>query len=521
VARKEIRLQYTGYVIFAAKLIGVATGLVFNFILARAIAPNSPEYGIWGNISTVIPYFTLLAGVVPFWVMRCVARGKEGSARTGLAINAVFAVISAAIYLAIMPIILPSLLSGAGISNPAAYLPFYLIVSFQIVELYLLGVFEPCIQACTPQSVGYALILQQLVRLVVGYVIMVPLGQPLLGAVVSIIIALSVQLVFYYRLLASELKQRIHWGYVKEWLKGSVLIIYSVVGGNVIAPIVFIMLFYYGTAQGMELYYIALQIANVITYASALSFALYPKLLTERKGEHVTDSMKTVMMFALPMTVGALALSSSYIILLRTETLNNFPGSEWVLIVLALDSLVTVVSGLYASVLTGVETVDKERMSFKSLGKSKLFLFYSLSYVHSAITIPISYWALTTFAYHQPLLAALSVVAINSTVRFAMFFVLVIMVRGMMKVTVPWRSIAKYAVASAAMGLVLALLPYSSRISITLLWTAIGGAVYLGVLMLIDKETRSLPRSVLGEMRAKGNRNSKSTSQQNENGTSG
>src|SRR3989304_9976479 len=105
-SRKEIRLQYTGYVIFAAKLIGVATGLIFQFMLARAIAPGSPEYGIWGNLNTVIPYFTLLAGIVPFWVMRCVARQEKGAAKTGLPMNLVFSLISTAVYLALIPLIL-------------------------------------------------------------------------------------------------------------------------------------------------------------------------------------------------------------------------------------------------------------------------------------------------------------------------------------------------------------------------------------------------------------------------------
>ena len=94
VAKQEIRLQYSGYVIFAAKLIAVATGLIFQFMLGRAIAADSPEYAIWGNINTVLPYFTLLAGIVPFWVMRCVARGKKGATKTGLAINLLFSVIS-------------------------------------------------------------------------------------------------------------------------------------------------------------------------------------------------------------------------------------------------------------------------------------------------------------------------------------------------------------------------------------------------------------------------------------------
>src|SRR3989304_2324793 len=112
--------------------------------------------------------------------------------------------------------------------------------------------------------------------------------------------------------------------------------------------------------------------------------------------------MKIVLMFALPMTVGVISLSSSYIILLRPGTA-MYPGAEWVLVVLALDSLVTVVSGIYGTVLSGVETVDRERLSFKSLVRSKLFRFYSLSYVHSAITIPTTYYVLTTYALQQPL----------------------------------------------------------------------------------------------------------------------
>jgi hypothetical protein len=499
VARKEIRLQYSGYVIFAAKLISVATGLIFQFMLGRAIAANSPEYGIWGNINTVLPYFTLLTGVVPFWVMRCVARGKEGATKTGLAINLLFSLITTAAYLVIIPLVLPSLLSEAGVANPAAYLPFYLIVSVQIIEVYLIGLFESCLQARTPQSVGYGLIVQQLFRVIIGYVIIIQLGQPLLGAVVSTIIALSVQAVYYFKLFAGELKQRIQWGYVKEWLKGSVLIVYSVVGG-VIANFVFIMLFYYGEFSSMDIYYAALQIANVITHAGFLSYALYPKLLTERRGEDVTTSMKTVLMFALPMTVGVISLSTSYIILLRPGTA-MYPGAEWVMVVLALDSLVTVVSGIYGSVLTGVETVDHERLSLKSLVRSKLFRFYSLSYVHSAITIPTTYYVLTTYALHQPLVAAFSVCVVNSVVRFAMFLILVIMVRGMFKIAIPWRSIAKYSLASAVMGAVLFLLPHTDRVSMTLAWTGVGGIVYLAVLMAIDKESRGLPKAIMREIR--------------------
>ena len=501
-AKREIRLQYSGYVIFAAKLLSVATGLIFQFMLGRSIAAESPEYAIWGNINTIIPYFTLLAGVVPFWVMRYVARGKEGAAKTGLAINLVFSLVTTTIYFLVIPLMLPSLLAEAGVANPEVYLPFYLIVSVQIIEAYLIGLFEPCLQARAPQSMGYGLILQQLFRVIVGYVIIIQLGQPLLGAVVATIIALAAQAALYAWLLADEWGQPLRWGYVKDWLKGSVLVIYSVIGG-VIANFIFIMLFYYGGYGSMDIYYAALQIANVITYSGSISYALYPKLLAEGKTEDITASLKSVLMFALPMTTGAIALSSSYIVLLRPETTALYPGAELVLIVLAVDALVSVVSSIYSSVVVGVETVDRERLSFKSLVRSRLFMLYSLSYLHFAITIPATYFVLTTFALHQPFLAAFSVCAINSTARFLMFLILTVIVRGMIKITVPWKSIAKYMLASAVMGGVLAVLPYTNRISATLAWTAIGGVVYLAVLMAIDKEARQLPKAVLQELKRK------------------
>ena len=497
----EIRLQYSGYVIFAAKLISVATGLIFQFMLGRAIAADSPEYALWGNINTILPYFTLMAGIVPFWVMRSVARKKEGAIKTGLATNFLFSLITTAAYFVIIPLVLPSLLSEAGVANPAIYLPFYLIVSVQIIEVYLMGLFESSLQARTPHSVGYGLILQQVFRVIIGYVLIIQLGQPLLGAVVSTVIALSIQAGYYFKLLSSELKQRIQWGYVREWLKGSVLIIYSVVGG-VIANFVFIMLFYYGGFSSMDIYYAALQIANVITYAGSISFALYPKILTDKRGEDVTTSIKTVLMFALPMAVGVVSLSSSYIVLLRPGTA-MYPGAELVLVVLAFDSLVMVMSSIYASVLSGVETVDREKLSFKSLIRSKLFRYFSLSYIHFAITIPITYYILTTYAFHQPLVAAFSVCLVNAIVRFAMFLLLVIMVRGTFKIIIPVRSIGKYSFASAIMGVVLFLLPYTSEISMTLFWTAVGGLVYFALLMAIDKEARSLPKAVLQEIRGK------------------
>jgi hypothetical protein len=213
VARKELRLQYTGYIIFAAKLIGVATGLIYQYMIARAT--TNQQYDIYFNLNDVLAYFTLLAGVVPFWVMRCVARGKEGATKTGFVTNLLVSIIFTIAYLAAIPFILPAL----GISGN--YLTLYLVASIQIVELYLMGLFESCLQAITPQAVGYGLLVQQVSKVALGYLLIIQLGQPLFGMIISTAIAIGVQIAYYSRLLAFEMRQKIQWGYVKEWLKGS------------------------------------------------------------------------------------------------------------------------------------------------------------------------------------------------------------------------------------------------------------------------------------------------------------
>jgi hypothetical protein len=288
---------------------------------------------------------------------------------------------------------------------------------------------------------------------------------------------------------------------VKEWLKGSLANIYTVIG-NQIANFIFILLFSLGGEGSRGIYGAAAIVVNVITYSSFLAFALYPKLLAEQKSEDVTMSLKTVLMFAIPMTAIAMALSSSYIVILRVELL-AISGAGIVLAILALDALVGVISGIYGSVLFGVDSVDKEKLTFRSMVRSKIFIAFSLPYVQSAITIPATYLVLTTYAFDQPLLAALSVCIINSIVRAVMFVVLFVVVRGMMRVTFPWRSVGKYTFASVVTGILLYLLPFSTSIAITLAWTAIGGLVYLAVLMVIDKETRNLPKAILGEIMRK------------------
>lgn len=491
--KKGIRLEYSGYVIFATRMLSVITSLIFALILGRELTSgNDPSYGLWYNIGDLMPWFTLMAGVLPFWAMRFAMRQREGSIKTGIFANLIMSAIAFAIYSLLVPLVTASL----GI-NPI-FLSAYFAAGVWIMESYMTSVLEASLQTKTPQVVGYGLIIQQVSLVALAYVFIVLFHQLLLGAVLANVLALVPQIIYYFGLLAPELKQRIRWEYVGEWLKASLINIYNIIG-NQIASIVFIMLFVFGSQDARGMFGAAGVVTNIIGYSSFLSFALYPKLLAEKKSEDITTSLKMVLMFAVPFTLGALVLSDSYITIITEK----YSAAALVLSVLAIDAFVAVLSNLFLNVLFGVETADEGKLSLKKLTKSRLFFAFSLPYIHALITIPTVFYFLTNFALNQPFQAALYVAIINSVAHFAMFLVLYVVVRKMVNIRVPWRILAKYVFAAVVMGTVLYVIPHPTKIIPTLVETAMGGGIYLALLIAIDKEARDLPGQILRELRGR------------------
>jgi len=50
-AKSEIRLKYSGLIVFASRLLSVATGIAFVLMITRSVSEK--QFGIWGNINDV------------------------------------------------------------------------------------------------------------------------------------------------------------------------------------------------------------------------------------------------------------------------------------------------------------------------------------------------------------------------------------------------------------------------------------------------------------------------------------
>jgi len=487
VSKNELRIQYSGLIIFGAQLISVVTGLAFTLLLTRTM--SKAEYGVWNNIYDVIGYFLLFSGFIPFWAIRFVARGKEGATKTAFVANLTVAIASAAAYIPLAPLIAAVL----HISQTSVYV----LASGLIVTTFAVNTLESCLRAKIPQAIGYGLLFEEAIKLSLAYLFIVRFHQLFIGAMLSLILSASFQTLFYLTLLSKDLRQKTQWSYVREWLKGSTALLYNALGVQ-LANFVFIMLFIYGTDIGRGDYGAAAIFATIIGYSSSLAFALYPKVLAENSLREVTGSLKTVLMFGLPLAAIVISMSPSLLTVMKTTYRDSWP----ILVVLSIDALISLLSTFYTNVIYGVEKLDEgAKIPLRKLVKSKMFKLLTLPYIQAAITLPTTLYILTQFANRQPVQAGTYVAIIIMAAHATLFLLTYLIMGTSATIVVPWKSIGKYVFASTVTAVILYLLPHPSTLVLTFATVILGAAAYTALMMAIDEDARTLVRSILQEIR--------------------
>jgi O-antigen/teichoic acid export membrane protein len=491
----EIRIQYSGFIIFAAQLLSVATGLAFTLLLTRNL--SEADFGVWSNIFTVTGYFTIASGLLPFWITRFAARKMEGAVKTGLSATILIALIAMAVYI---PFIFPYM-QAANTQTPI-YMAVYLLATLEILKVYLISLLESSLRAIKPQAIGYGLLVEEVAKVTIALALLFAFGfsQILPIAMVSLIFAAALQILYYIRLLAPFLKEKVHWNYLRQWLKGSTVNIYNAVGAQLLS-FTFILLFF--SAVGKEAtgdLQAAITFANIIGYASFVSYAVYPKLLTNSCSEdEVALSFRTTLMAAFPLATITLTMPASLLTILNTQYTEAVP----ILVLYTLDTFIILISNFYNSCILGAERLDEEgNVPLRELVRSKIFKVFTLPYIQAAIALPTAFYVLSQFTQSSSAVqAATYVVAILIGVQAVTFVWLYLTMRKSVRLKVNWRSVGKYLFAAALAALVLLVLPNTTTLTLTLGKALAGLATYIAVLLAIDAEARKLPPQILREIK--------------------
>jgi O-antigen/teichoic acid export membrane protein len=482
--KDEIRLRYSGFIVFTTQLLGVITGLIYTILLTRNM--TKAQYGIWTNIFDYTVYFLLFSSILPFWVTRFKARGHEGTVKTSAITQLLIGTISVVIYLPAIYLIS----NGIGTT---AYLLIYFIAGLNILTTYMVAVFESALQAIKPQTVGYGFIIQEIVKVVVALILILGLKQIFLGAIIGLVLGPVIQIFYYVFLLSDYFKEKAHWGHLKEWFKGSPAILYSAVG-TLLFSFVFILLFLYGGSVSRAYYQAALSFTTVVGYSASLAFALYPKLLANScNDEHVNQSFRTVLMLAIPLATITMVMSISFLTILSVSYSVAWP----VLIALTIDTLVVLIYNFYTSCLFGVEAFDAEgQISIRKLVRSKIFKVFTIPYIQAAIALPLTFFVLTRLHGVGSVQSTVAFVAILIGVHVSSLVGVYSFMKRSIRIPVAWRSIGKYALASLIMGVTLLLLPTTSTLLSTIAKAIAGFAIYVILLVAIDLEARNLVRLI-------------------------
>ncbi len=484
----NLRLRYSGLIVFTTQLLGVITGLIFTLLLTRSM--SVAEFGIWTNIFDYTPYFILVSGVLPFWVTRFTARDKEGTVVTGAVSQLFIAIIATVAYL-------PAIYFVSNAIGTIQYLPIYYIAGFYVLTFYLINVFEAALTATKPHATGYGFIIQEIVKVAVALIIILGFKQVFLGAILALVIAPAAQTVYYTILLRRYFKEHISWSYLKQWLRGSPALLYNLAGTQLLA-FVFILLFVYGGTEARAYYQAALSFTTIVGYASSLAISLYPKLLANVcSKEEVSLSFKTVMMLAIPLATLTMAMSVSFLTVLNTAYAAAWP----VLIALTVDTLITMLIMFYSSYLMGIEAFDAGgEIHLKELLKSRIFKLFSIPYIQAAVALPVAYYVLTQLPTDGPVTTALAIVAVLITVHLCTFIGVGVLARRSLQVPVAWRSLAKYIFGALVMGAVLYLAPATTTLVATIAKTLAGFGLYLAIVLAIDEQARELIRLIWREI---------------------
>ncbi len=488
--KEEIRLHYSGFIIFAAQILSIITGLAFTLLLTRNMTKQ--EYGIWANIFDLTAYFLLLSGVFPFWATRFVARHRQGTTKTAILANLIVSLASTTIYITLTPF----LTQAFNISG--AYVLMYLIASAQIINMHMITALESVLRAKKPQAIGYGLLIEETTKITLATILIIILKQLFLGAMLSLIVSAVIQVVYYLKLTWQDLKQKIQWTIAKEWLKASTVNIYNAVGTQ-LAAFSLILLFLLGGQAARGNYQAAATFANVISYSLFLSYALYPRLLEECNLKDAASSLKMVLMFAIPLTTIIVSTATSLLTILHVQ----YSEAQPILFLLAADTFVLLLTQFYSSVILGVEKLDEEaKIPLRKLVRSKIFKVFTLPYIQAAIAIPTTLYVLTQFAVGGNVRAAFYITAINLAAHIVVLIAQYAMMHTTVSITIPWKNIGKYTLAAAISAAVLNVLPDTTTIALTLAVVMLGIAIYSAVLLAIDRDARKLVAAIWHEIKS-------------------
>ena len=447
----QIPFRKTGLTVFAIRIASIFTGMGFLIIVTRSVSPS--DFGLWEFILELVAFSSVPVNMMAFWVTRRVARG-QAVAKTAMVLSLLLSVIGVAAFL------LSSAFLHAGIGS---VLSTFIIASVMVPLSYWYIASNAIAYGYRPAATGYALIFSESCKLVAAYFLLMVYGMGITGVIVAMEIAYFVQAGTSTYLVRDIVHGRLDFSEGKRWFLDSWIPAINSLSSVVVIADTFVAPLIFSGTTVVGYYQAAFAVANLVTYSSYLSVALYPMLLGGGRGELSGTALDFTTMFGFPMAVGVVFLSRPLLFLLKP----TYASGQTALSILAVSALVLALSAVMDSSLLGSEKADEAKAArHADFVRSDLLFVPVVNLLYAVGYIAVVY-VILSLSVSRPIP---DVVSMWATGQLAATSVMLLVKswrarkKGVLKVP---RALPVYVVGAAAVGLVAyamsALLDYSVR----------------------------------------------------------
>ena len=325
-------------------MVSVVTGTVFVIIVTRQLTPE--EFGVWSLIGGMLPYFLVSTAVISYWTVRQVARDKPVG-RTAAASGTLLSLGSVPLYLVMVGLYLDV--------APEFYFSMVL-AAILIPASAISGIVQSVNMGHQPHVVSYSMLLFQTIKIpfVLALVYFLDLGID--GIIIAVFLATLAKIIAQVFFARKRLIQRFNPAFLYRWLKMSWIPVYTALGNYIWLSSVVIFPLITGSVVGVAYYAAAIAVSQFVSYTSAISQAIYPKLLAARKHGYIRDNLTKQLFFLLPMLGITVAFSQPALYVLNPV----YQEAHLVVVFLACYMFVSVLVNFFDRILTGLEKVDIE-----------------------------------------------------------------------------------------------------------------------------------------------------------------
>ena len=361
-----------------------------------------------------------------------------------------------------------------------------------------------------PHIVSYGVIKHGIIQIPFSLVFVYYFEMGVPGIIFAAIAANFASIIVLVICARNIIKNKIKISYLKKWLGLFWLpTLYPGIYTLLVSFDVAVFSLITGTVYGLAFWMVALAIPNMIAQATSISKAVYPKLLGENKENYLTQNITLFFYFVIPLTALSITFARPALFALNPI----YEEAHIVVLFTSLFTLFSSISFISQLFLTGDETVDKEKSSFKNYIKSKLFFIPSILILKNLlylVILAIILFIVKDSSTQLQLVLYWSIIALITTIPSSLY--LLFLVKKNFCVQFETKKIIKYLISS---GIVFGSIYFLSEkfliydknlfafLPILLGLVIISIVGYLAITYSLDNRTRKLFIAIINELKNK------------------